>query len=90
MRITVKSKAEKVNINIKIPMGVIITLLRVAKPFVKIDCNKKIKNIKVNHIFQSKDVDVIINGLKYLNKEYKGLNIVDIEQENGDLVKIKI
>ena len=90
MRITVKSKEEKGNININIPMGVIITLLRVSKPFIKIDCNKEFKNIKVNHIFQSNDVDVIIKALKYLNKEYKGLHLVDIEEGNGDIVKIKI
>jgi hypothetical protein len=35
-------------------------------------------------------VDVIIKALKYLNKEHKGLNLVDIEEKNGDIVKIKI
>lgn len=89
MKITVKSKEENVNLNISIPMGVITTLLRVSKPFIKIDFNKEIKNIKVNHIFRSNDVDVIIKGLKYLNKEHKGLHLVDIEA-NGEIVKIKI
>lgn len=90
MRITVKSKEEKVNINIKIPIGVVITLLRISKPFIKIDCNKEFKNIKINHVFESSDVDVIIKALKYLNKEHKGLNLIDIEEKNGDIVKIKI
>lgn len=90
MRITVKSKKEKVNINIRIPIGVVTTLLRVSKPFIKIDYNKEFKNIKVNHVFGSSDVDVIIKALKYLNKEHKGLSLVDIEEKNGDIVKIKI
>lgn len=90
MRITVKSKEDKVNINIKIPIGVITTLLRVSKPFIKIHSDKEFKISKVNYTFRPNDVDVIIAGLKYLNKEHKGLNLVDIEDKNGDVVKIKI
>lgn len=90
MRIIVKSKEDKVNINIIMPMGVITTLLRVCKPFIKMNFNKEVKNSKGNYIFGSNDVDVIIEGLKYLHKEHKGLNLVDIEEENGDIVKIKI
>lgn len=90
MRITVKSKEDNVNINIIAPLSVITTLLRVSKPFIKIDFNKAFKNSKINYIFGSKDVDVIIEGLKYLNKEHKGLYLVDIEEKNGDIVKIKI
>ncbi|WP_343337656.1 hypothetical protein TPELB_26520 [Terrisporobacter petrolearius] len=89
MRIIVKNKEDNVNINIIAPLSVITTLLRVSKPFIKIDF-KKVKNSKINYIFGSKDVDVIIKGLKYLNKEHKGLYLVDIEEENGDIVKIKI
>ncbi|UEL47060.1 hypothetical protein [Terrisporobacter hibernicus] len=89
MRIIVKNKEDNVNINIIAPLSVITTLLRVSKPFIKIDF-KKVKNSKINYIFGSKDVDVIIKGLKYLNKEHKGLYIVDVEEENGDIVKIKI
>ncbi|HBI94608.1 MAG TPA: hypothetical protein DDY58_20485 [Terrisporobacter glycolicus] len=89
MRIIVKNKEDNVNINIIAPLSVITTLLRVSKPFIKIDLNK-VKNSKINYIFGSKDVDVIIKGLKYLNKEHKGLYLVDVEEENGDIVKIKI
>ncbi|MDU4859792.1 MAG: hypothetical protein E6356_04260 [Terrisporobacter othiniensis] len=89
MRIIVKNKEDNVNINIIAPLSVITTLLRVSKPFIKIDL-KKVKNSKINYIFGSKDVDVIIKGLKYLNKEHKGLYLVDVEEENGDIVKIKI
>ncbi|SFJ07529.1 hypothetical protein TPDSL_27940 [Terrisporobacter petrolearius] len=89
MRIIVKNKEDNVNINIIAPLSVITTLLRVSKPFIKIDF-KKVKNSKINYIFGSKDVDVIIKGLKYLNKEHKGLYLVDVEEENGDIVKIKI
>lgn len=89
MRIIVKNKEDNININIIAPLSVITTLLRVSKPFIKIDF-KKFKNSKINYIFGSKDVDVIIKGLKYLNKEHKGLYLVDVEEENGDIVKIKI
>lgn len=89
MRIIVKNKEDNVNINIIAPLSVITTLLRVSKPFIKIDF-KKVKNSKINYIFGSKDVDVIIKGLKYLKKEHKGLYLVDVEEENGDIVKIKI
>lgn len=89
MRIIVKNKEDNININIIAPLSVITTLLRVSKPLIKIDF-KKVKNSKINYIFGSKDVDVIIKGLKYLNKEHKGLYLVDIEEENGDIVKIKI
>jgi len=89
MRIIVKNKEDNVNINIIAPLSVITTLLRVSKPFIKIDFNK-VKNSKINYIFGSKDVDVIIKGLKYLNKEHKGLYLVDVEEKNGDIVKIKI
>lgn len=89
MRIIVKNKEDNVNINIIAPLSVITTLLRVSKPFIKIDF-KKVKNSKINYIFGSKDVDMIIKGLKYLNKEHKGLYLVDVEEENGDIVKIKI
>ncbi|WP_343343058.1 hypothetical protein [Terrisporobacter petrolearius] len=89
MRIIVKNKEDNVNINIIAPLSVITTLLRVSKPFIKIDF-KKVKISKINYIFGSKDVDVIIKGLKYLNKEHKGLYLVDVEEENGDIVKIKI
>ncbi len=89
MRIIVKNKEDSVNINIIAPLSVITTLLRVSKPFIKIDF-KKVKNSKINYIFGSKDVDVIIKSLKYLNKEHKGLYLVDVEEENGDIVKIKI
>ncbi|MEW9077079.1 hypothetical protein [Terrisporobacter glycolicus] len=90
MRIIVKNKEDNVNINIIAPINVITTLLRVSKPFIKIDFNKVFKNNKINYIFSSKDVAVIIEGLKYLNKEHRGLYLVDIEEENGDMVKIKI
>ncbi|CEH36274.1 hypothetical protein [Romboutsia lituseburensis] len=90
MKITVKSKEDKVNINLIVPIGVLTTLLRVSKPFIKIDFSKHLKNSNADYIFGSNDVDVIIQGLKYLNKEHKGLHLVDIEQENGDIVKIKI
>lgn len=89
MRIIVKNKEDNVNINIIAPLSVITTLLRVSKPFIKIDF-KKVKNSKINYIFGSKDVNMIIKGLKYLNKEHKGLYLVDVEEENGDIVKIKI
>ncbi|MGX4599037.1 hypothetical protein [Faecalimicrobium sp. JNUCC 81] len=90
MRVIIKSKEDKVNINIILPLGAITTLLRVSKPFIKIYYNKEVKISKVNYTFKPNDVDVIIKALKYLNKEHKGLNLVDIEQENGDVVKIKI
>ncbi|MBO3444347.1 hypothetical protein [Clostridium sp. CCUG 7971] len=90
MRVIIKSKEDKVNINIILPLGAITTLLRVSKPFIKIYYNKEVKISKVNYTFRPNDADVIIKALKYLNKEHKGLNLVDIEQENGDVVKIKI
>ncbi len=90
MKIVVKSKAENLNINIRVPMAVIITILRVCKPFIKIDYNKKTDGKKISEIFNTKDVDIIIKGLKYLNKEYKGLSLVDVEDGNGEIVKIQI
>lgn len=90
MRVIVKSKEDNVNINLILPMGVITTLLGISKPFIKKYNNKELKISKVNYMLKPNDLDVIIKALKYLNKEHKGLNLVDIEQENGDVVKIKI
>ena len=90
MRITVKSKEEKTNINISVPMSVVITLLRVSKPFIKKYYNKEAENCKGKYGFKVNDVDAIIKGLKYLKKKHKGLSLVDIEEANGDIVKIKI
>lgn len=90
MKIVVKSKAENLNINIRVPMAVITIMLKVCKPFIKIDYNKKTDGKKINEIFNTKDIDVIIKGLKYLNKEYRGLSLVDVEDSNGDIVKIQI
>ena len=90
MRITVKSKEDKTNINIRVPMSVAITLLRVSKPFIKKYYNKEFENGKEKYGFKESDVDAIIKGLKYLKNEHKGLSLVDIEEANGDIVKIKI
>lgn len=90
MRVTVKSKEDNFNMNIIMPLGAITTLLRVSKTFIKRYYDKEIKISKVNYTFKSDDIDVIIEGLKYLKKEHKGLYLVDIESENGDIVKIKI
>ena len=90
MRITVKSKEDNVNINIIMPLSLIITLIRISKPFIKKYCDNEFKFGKVNYTFKYNDVDVIIKSLKYLKKEHKGLILVDVEQENGDIVKIKI
>ena len=90
MRIIVKSKEENTNININVPMGVVITLLRVSKPFIKKYCDEEVAYGKGKYGFKASDVDKIIEGLRYLKKEHKGLSLVDIEESNGDIVKIKI
>lgn len=90
MRVVVKSKEDNTNINIKIPMIVIIILLRACKPFIKIDFDKNFKISIVNNIFKNREVDIIIKGLKYLNKEHKGLYLIDIEESNGYIVKIQV
>lgn len=90
MRVVVKSKEDNTNINIKIPTIVIINILRVCKPFIKIDFDKNFKISIANNIFKNKEVDTIIKGLKYLNKQHKGLYLVDIEESNGDIVKIQV
>lgn len=90
MKIIVKSKEDKTNINISLPMNVVITLLRVSKLFIKKYCNEEVAYGKGKYRFRSSDVDAIIDGLRYLKKEHKGLSLVDIEESNGDIVKIKI
>ena len=71
MRITVKSKEDKTNINIRVPMSVAITLLRVSKPFIKKYYSKEVENGKGKYGFKANDVDAIIKGLKYLKKEHR-------------------
>lgn len=90
MRVVVKSKEENTNININIPMIVIIILLRVCKPFIRIDFDKNFKISIANSMFKNREVDIIIKGLKYLNKEHKGLYLIDIEESNGYIVKIQV
>ena len=90
MRIIVKSSEDKTNINISLPMSIVITLLRVSKPFINKYCNEEVSYGKGNYGFRASDVDAIIKELRYLKKEHKGLSLVDIEESNGDIVKIKI
>nr|WP_317333449.1 hypothetical protein [uncultured Romboutsia sp.] len=44
--------------------------------------------MKYNSSLKNKEADVIIKGLKYLNKQHKVLYLVDIEDSHGDIVKI--
>ncbi|MGL5641063.1 MAG: hypothetical protein ACRDDM_02275 [Paraclostridium sp.] len=87
MKILVKSKDMKRNINISLPMCMITTVLR----FVNIS---RIKyggdNKVVDDLFNDCNKDNLIKGLKYLRKHHKGLVLVEVDSPNGEVVKIQI
>lgn len=90
MRLVIKSRDNNKNINIKLPMGIIIALLKLGEMTIKKedDCNNN--QHKVSDILRNNEKANITKGLKYLNKYHKGLTIIDIEDSNGDIVKIEI
>ncbi len=95
MKITIRSKEDNTNLNLRIPMSVAIATLRIGKPFIKQEHINKYTKTNDNKDF-TKDseniklmIDELIKGLKYLKKNHKGLVLVDIE-DNGDIVKIII
>ncbi len=90
MKIIIKSVEGNTNINLRLPMRIVITLLRIGKPFIKIDYKENSKINEVKNIINRDDINKLIKGLKYLNKHHKGLVLVDIEDSGGDIVKIQI
>lgn len=76
-------------------MSVAIMTLRIGKPFIKDSHVEKYCKLEENKaILNEKNtkemVNQLIKGLKYLKKNHKGLVLVDIEDANGDIVKIEI
>ncbi|MEG0794618.1 MAG: hypothetical protein RSG95_02350 [Bacilli bacterium] len=87
MKILVKSKDMKKDINISLPMCMITTVLR----FVNISSRKYGGNNKVvNDLFNDCNKDNLIKGLKYLRKHHKGLVLVEVYSPDGEVVKIQI
>lgn len=95
MKIIVKSKEGNSNLNLNIPMAVVIAGLRLGKPFIKKEhINKYNKGTNSKEIIKDSEdikemIDVLIKGLKYLKKNHKGLVLVDID-DHGEIVKIQI
>lgn len=87
MKVLIQSESIK-DINIKLPMSVVILMLRILK-ILPIQFDEKIDKTLKN-IFESYDVDNLIKGLKYLKNHHKGLVLVDIDDSNGDKVRIEI
>lgn len=89
LKIIVKSKEGNSNLNLNIPMAVVIAGLRLGKPFIKKEhINKYNKGTNSKEIIKEM-INVLIKGLKYLKKNHKGLVLVDIE-DHGEIVKIQI
>ena len=85
MKIIVKSNDSK-NINIHLPMFVITTALKF------IDISKY--DSKMTGIDDDKlkyfDKESLIKALKHLKKHHKGLVLVEVDDGNGEYVKIEI
>lgn len=84
MRIIIKDKNENKDINITIPSFAIDTLLSmapIATKFVKYEKNYDIRK---------EDLTVFIKCAKEMNKAYKGLEIINIQEKNGNEIKIII
>ncbi|MEG2727324.1 MAG: hypothetical protein RR940_03700 [Bacilli bacterium] len=87
MKILVKSKDIKRDINISLPMCMITTVLR----FINISSIKHGSDNKiVDDLFTDCNKDNLIKGLKYLKKHHKGLVLVEVDSPNGEVVKIQI
>lgn len=93
MKILVKESNGKNIINIKLPMWIIIFFVRCGRLPKNIDINgndqKELVNIG-NEFMRNIEKKNIIKGLKYLQKNHKGLALVDIEDTSGQIVKIEI
>lgn len=89
MRIIIKSIEENKNINVRLPMCAITTLIRFVNIENKVDVDKD-EYVFLNNLFKNNNKKNIIKGLKYLNQNYKGLALVDVEDASGDIVKIEI
>ena len=89
MKIIIKSVEENKNINIRLPMCAITTLVRFVNIENKVDTSKDEYKF-VDSMLKNNNKNNIIKALKYLNKNYKGLALVDVEDANGDIVKIEI
>lgn len=89
LRIIIKSIEENKNINVRLPMCAITTLIRFVNIENKVDVDKD-EYVFLNNLFKNNNKKNIIKGLKYLNQNYKGLALVDVEDASGDIVKIEI
>lgn len=90
MKISIRDEDSHKRINIRLPMFAIITFVRLGKWPSNIDIDNDVKQNIANEIFKIKNKKALIKGLKYLNKNHKGLVLVDVEDPRGNIVKIEI
>lgn len=92
MKIIIKDADSNKNFNIRLPMGAIITFLKIGKPILKysVTSNSDNKNNIAIDLLNTEDINQLIKGLKYLNKYHKGLVLVDVDDPKGDKVRIEI
>ncbi|MGL5753729.1 MAG: hypothetical protein ACRCYC_00175 [Paraclostridium sp.] len=87
MKVLVKSKDIKRDINISLPMCMITTVLKfINVSSIKYGSDNKI----VDDLFTDCNKANLIKGLKYLRKYHKGLVLVEVDSPNGEVVKIQI
>lgn len=96
MKIAIKDATSNKNINIKLPMCIITTIVKfgIFPTHYNIDIDDKEKenigNLVAKNILTHIDKKRLIEGLRYLKKHHKGLVLVDVEDPRGDKVKIEI
>ncbi len=89
MIINIKEPGESKSKNICIPR-VCISLGIFVLPLALKSMYKKKNNSKIKAAINNKEMKNLKKAIKYLNKNYKGLVLVDIKTNEGESVKIVI
>ncbi len=84
MRIIIKDKKENKEIDINIPSFAVGTLLSIAPVAAKLSKYER------KYAIEKEDLKLFIKSAKEMNKKYKGLELINIQEKDGNEIKIII